>query len=260
MPTPVSVLYRRLDCGSMAQPCASRLLRLSPRPAAARALSCTTHPGAPIANKSGTSSRAIRSVIPLSMRRPREVQAIMLQAVRRHRRPAHRDRRRCGRRRRRGAHQAALPPKRSRTPAIDVTPPDCPLPRHGAETRLAAAASSVPGLSLPIGSVAPRNRARPAARQADRAASAALPGMTGCTRIAICAQHLRRHIEDGLHALGVGLFVRPGLLAGEIAVGVGDHRPDDLERAMNGEVVDRLGSTRAKQPVGRGEDRLVGLA
>ena len=39
---------------------------------------------------------------------------------------------------------------------------------------------------------------------------------------------------------GIGLLVRPGFFAGEIAVGVGDHRPDDLERAMNGEVVDGL--------------------
>jgi hypothetical protein len=35
--------------------------------------------------------------------------------------------------------------------------------------------------------------------------------------------------------------VRPGLLPGEIAIGVGDQRPDDLQRAVDGEFIDRLG-------------------
>ena len=58
--------------GALASALCVSLAPAPPRPAVARALFCTTHPGAPIANKSGPSSRAIRSDTPSSTRRPRK--------------------------------------------------------------------------------------------------------------------------------------------------------------------------------------------
>src|SRR3989304_5663867 len=73
------------------------------------------------------------------------------------------------------------------------------------------------------------------------------------------ARDLSRDIEDRLHPPRVGLLMRPGLLAGEIAIGVGDQRPDDFQRAVNGEIVDGLRDS-CEGAVGFCQDGPVGLA
>ena len=104
-------------------------------------------------------------------------------------------------------------------------PPRAP---HSAGTRRPAPGSTVPGFRRPPSPSALKVRASASCpksveqlfgrvRRHRRGQDGNLP------------HHLGRHIEDRLHALGVGLALGPRLLAGEVAVGVRHHRPHGVE-------------------------------
>ncbi len=69
--------------------------------------------------------------------------------------------------------------------------------------------------------------------------------------------HLGGDVEHGALPRRIGLGQRPGRLAGEIAVGVGDHRPDRVEHLVQLLRLHRLARL-ADHGVGGGQDRLVG--
>ena len=65
-------------------------------------------------------------------------------------------------------------------------------------------------------------RRRPSSRSSSFAAAAGIDGLGQDRHL---PHHLRGDVEDGLHALRIGLALGPRLLAGEIAVGVRHHAP-----------------------------------
>ena len=69
-------------------------------------------------------------------------------------------------------------------------------------------------------------------------------------------EHLRRHVQDGALPRRIGLGHGPGRLAGEIAVGVGHHRPDRVEHLVQLLRLHVLARD-ADHAVGGGQDRLV---
>ena len=83
--------------------------------------------------------------------------------------------------------------------------------------------------------------------------------MNGWHRIADLPDHLGGDVEHRALARRIGLGQRPGRLAGEIAVGVGHHRPDRVEHLVQLLRLHVL-ARRADHAVGRRQDRLVGVA
>ena len=104
-----------------------------------------------------------------------------------------------------------------------------------------------------------RNRARPPARRADRAASPADVRHERLRQDRDLPDHLGGDVEHRALPRRIGLGQRPGRFAGEIAVGVGDHRPDRVEHLMQLLRLHRLARL-ADHGVGRGEDGLVVVA
>ncbi len=73
------------------------------------------------------------------------------------------------------------------------------------------------------------------------------------------AEHLGGDVEHGALPRRIGLGQRPGRLAREIAVGVGDHRPDRVEHLVKLLRLHVL-ARRADHVVGRRQNGLVGVA
>ena len=110
--------------------------------------------------------------------------------------------------------------------------PSSPRPQHSAgRPARAAAARRRPAAGRPAPSAAKVAGVRGDREQVEQLAGRVRHRRLGQDRD--LADHLGGHVEDRLHARRIGLAQGPGRRGGEIAVGVGDHRPDRVQRLVD---------------------------